>query len=84
MNNVLQFGRNYRTTIVGVLAVVSGGVTMITSDGESGQMNMGWTQVLGGLAAIYLRSAVERTKKVVEKKVDQIQSLIETRDDRVI
>lgn len=66
--NVFDFGNNYKTQLVGVVAIVSGLVTMLTSGGDPAVMQTGWAQVLGGFVAIFLRQGIKKT----EEKVDNI------------
>lgn len=71
INPIVEWGTTHKTQLVGALAVVTGLITMMTSGGDTTQMNAGWTQLLGGLYAIFMRQGMKK----VEDKVDQAKDV---------
>lgn len=73
LDKLAKWVNNHKTQLMGAVAIVTGIITMLTAyDSETGkfdsnQVNVGWTQILGGFTAIFLRQG---TKKV-EEKVDE-------------
>lgn len=67
--NIFEFGNSYKTQLVGLVAVVSGIVTMLTSGGDPAVMQTGWAQVLGGLIAIFLRQGVKKAENAAENVI---------------
>jgi hypothetical protein len=74
--SLFDWGAGHKTQLVGALAILTGIITIVTSGGDSAQMNAGWTQIMGGAYAIFMHAGVKKVEDKVEKKGEEVKATV--------